>query len=66
MTLKKYNDLSRKMLKDALKQERNELNEAEKSPKMKYYEGTRTERIEVLDTETKLMDEMEQKKGQRA
>lgn len=54
------------MRKDALKEEREELNQAEKSPKMRYYEGTRSERIKILDTETKLMEEMEKKVGQRA
>ncbi|KAK7598299.1 hypothetical protein V9T40_006534 [Parthenolecanium corni] len=52
LTLKKYNDLSRKMLKDALKKEREELDKAEQSPKMKYYEGSRMERIKVLEAES--------------
>lgn len=63
LTLKKYNDLSRKMLKDALKKEREELDKAEQSPKMKYYEGSRMERIKVLEAESKRMEEMEKKQA---
>ena len=58
---KKYNFLSKEIRKNAIEQEKQELENLKKSPmtKYKYFEGSREERIQQLDEEKKLLEEME-------
>lgn len=56
---KKYYQISKEIRKNTLEQEKNELEDLRKSPIVKYFEGSREERIAALKEEKKLLDQME-------
>lgn len=59
---KKYNRLSKEIRKNAVEEEKKELEGLEKSPLVKHYEGSRAERIQALEREQKQIEEMEKKR----
>lgn len=56
---KKYNHISKEIRRNAIEQEKQELKGLEKSPLVKYYEGSRIDRIQALEQEQKVIEEME-------
>jgi hypothetical protein len=58
---KKYNFIAKEIRKNAIEQEKSELENLKKSPitKLKYFEGSREDRILQLTEEKKIIEEME-------
>lgn len=57
--LEKYHKISRKEREDTLKEEKKQLTEQEKSPRIKYYDGTKADRIKQVDLEIEILAQME-------
>ncbi len=62
--LRKYNNISKQQRMESLQQEEQELR-GNRSPTPKYYEGTRTDRLQQVEAETEILREMDQMARQK-
>ncbi|XP_065214494.1 uncharacterized protein LOC135841457 [Planococcus citri] len=58
-SLKKYNQISRRIRLAAIEKEKRELEGFDKSPVNKYYPGTKIDRLKILEEEKELLQKME-------
>lgn len=57
--LRKYHKIAKQMREETLKREKKQLMESEKSPRLKYYTGTKSDRINDLDLEIEILEQIE-------
>lgn len=58
--LEKYHKMAKQMREETLKKERKMLTDQEKSPKLRYYDGSKSDRIKHLDLEMEILEQIEQ------